>query len=153
MFIHYSNMDVNDNSNASKVKIRRSFEIKEKRIVVSRIDELVSSGWSRRKACASMGIPYMYFCRWKKLLAKIDGLNQSNEFVPYNTTGTARRLHQGRKSALYDVKPRLKAFIFKIREQGVQVTNKMVEREASRLLPSFKNKSPCSKELCVVCFM
>jgi len=68
-------MNVNDKSNVSKVKIRRSFEIKEKRIVVSRINKLMSSGWSRCKACASMGIPYMYFCHWKKLLAKIDGLN------------------------------------------------------------------------------
>jgi hypothetical protein len=132
-------MNVNDNSNTLKVKIWRSFEIKEKRIVVSQIDELVSSEWSRPKACALMGIPYMYFCHWNKLLVKIDGLNQSNEFVPYNTTGTAHRLHQGRKSTLYDAKPRLKAFIFKIREQGIQVTKKTVESEASRLLPSFKN--------------
>ena len=73
--------------------------------------------------------------------------------MPYNTTGIARRLHQGHKSALNDVKPHLKAFIFKIYEQGVQVMNEMVECESSRLLQSFKNKLPCSKELCVVHFM
>ncbi len=94
----------------------------------------------------------MYYSHWKKLLAKVDGLNHGNEFVLYNTTGMAHQLHGGRKSALEEVKPVLKAFIFKIREQGIQNTNKIVEREASRLLPSFKNKTPPSKELCVFCF-
>jgi hypothetical protein len=145
-------MNTTANTNSSRVKRRRSFEIKEKRILVTRIDELVSAGWSRRKACALMGIHFVYYSRWKKLLAKVDGLNHGDEFVSYNTTGTARRLHSGRKSALEEVKLVLKAFIFKIRESGVQVTNKMVEREASRLLPSFKNKTPRSKELCVFRF-
>ena len=99
-----------------------------------------------------MGLHFVYYSRWKKLLAKVDGLNHGNEFVLHNMTGTARRLHGGRKRALEEMKPVLKAFIFKIREQGVQVTNKIVEREASRLLPSFKNKTPRSKELCVFCF-
>ena len=145
-------MNTMDNTNTSTLKSRRSFEIKEKRLVVMRIDELMSAGWSRRKACASMGLHFVYYSRWKKLLAKVDGLNHGNVFVSYNTTGTTRRLHGGRKSALEEVKPVLKAFIFKIREQGVQVTNKMVEREASRLLPSFKDKSPHSKELSIFCF-
>jgi len=146
-------MSVTNNSNALKLRIRRLFEIKEKRIVVLQIDELVSAGWLRRKACASMGIHFVYYSRWKKLLAKVDGLNHGNEFVSYNTSGTAHQLHSSHKRALEEVKLVLKAFIFKICESGIQVTNKMVEREASRLLPSFKNKTPRSKELCVFRFM
>ncbi len=145
-------MPIATTTKTATVTTRRSFEIKEKRIVVSRIDELVSAGWSRRKASASMGIPFLYYSRWKKVIQKADDLIRSNAFVSYNATGTARRLHQGRKSILEPVKSTLQKFIFTIREQGVQVTNKMVEREASRLLPSFKNKTPRAKELSVFRF-
>ena len=108
-------MNTTNNANTSIVKSRRSFEIKEKRLVGTRIDKLVSAGWSRCKACASMGLNFVYYSCWKKLLATVDGLNHGNEFVSYNTTGTTRRLHGGRKSALEEVKPVLMAFIFKIR--------------------------------------
>jgi hypothetical protein len=37
-------MNTTDNTDTSIVKSRRSFEIKEKRLVVTRIDELVSAG-------------------------------------------------------------------------------------------------------------
>ena len=93
-------MNTTDNTNTSIVKSRRSFEIKEKRLMVTRTNKLMSTGWLHHKACASMGLHFVYYSRWKKLLAKVDGLNHGNEFVSYNTTGTAHRLHGGRKMHL-----------------------------------------------------
>ena len=129
--------------------IRKSYEIKEKRSAVSLIDELVSRGNSRRKACTSVGISYLYYRRWKKLIEKVDGINDESKFVAFNTKGTSRRIHQGRPSLLGAISPQLKTFIFNVREQGIQVTNRMVVREASRLLPSFSQKTMRSKIVCI----
>jgi hypothetical protein len=73
------------NCKVSKVTFSRSLEFKEKWNTVHQIDELVSSGLSRRNAGLTVMIPYLYYCHWKKLLVKVDGLNESNPFVPYNT--------------------------------------------------------------------
>ena len=120
---------------------RKSYELKDKRHIVQQIDGLVAGGFcSRRKACAAVGIRPLYYTRWKKVLEKADELNSSTEFVPYNTRGTSRKIHPGRESVLAQVKEQLRAFTFKLCEQGVQVTNRMVMREAGRLLPTFKAK-------------
>jgi hypothetical protein len=105
------------------------------------IDELVSSGCSRRKACTVAGIPYLYYRRLKKLITKVDGINDGKKFVSFNTKGTSRRIHQGCPSLLNGIEPQLKTFIFHVREQGIRVTNRMVVREAARLLPSFAQKT------------
>ena len=67
---------------------RKSYEIKDKRNVVQRVDELVATGFSRRKACLSLGIPLLYYSCWKKLIEKVDAINSGTDFVPYNTKGT-----------------------------------------------------------------
>jgi hypothetical protein len=43
------------------------------------------------------------------------------------------------------IRPELEAFMFKIREQGIPLTNRMVEREAARILPVFKHKTVRAK--------
>ncbi len=129
---------------------RKSYELKDKRHIVQQIDGLVAGGFcSRRKACAAVGIRPLYYTRWKKILEKADELNSSTEFVPYNTRGTSRKIHPGRESVLAQVKEQLRAFTFKLREQGVQVTNRMVMREAGRLLPAFKAKTRRAQELAI----
>ena len=80
---------------------------------------------------------------------KADELNSSTEFVPYNMRGTSRKIHPGRKSVLAQIKNELRAFTFKLCEQAVQVTNRMVMREAGRLLPGFKEKTSRAQELAV----
>jgi hypothetical protein len=49
---------------------RRSFSIKDKRDFVHKVDVIVSTGVSRRKACVLVGLPYLYYARFKKALQK-----------------------------------------------------------------------------------
>ena len=86
---------------------RRSYEIKEKRRIVQRVDDLMSSGFTRHCACLKVGIPALYHRRWKKLINKVDDVNATDTFVSYNTHGTSRKLHQGRKSFLSTIEPQL----------------------------------------------
>ena len=132
------NMDTNTKGTVS----RKSYEIKDKRNFVLQVDELIATGlFSRLTACLNVGIPLLYYSRWKKLLEKVDALNSGTEFMPYNTTGTSCKIHPGRESVFAQVKEQLQAFTFQLSKQGVQVTNRMVMREAARLLPGFKDKT------------
>ena len=67
-------------------------------------------------------------------------------FRLFNLNGTARKIHPGRMSILAPVREELSAFVFHLREQGIQCTNRMVGREASRLLPAFCEKSSTAQE-------
>ena len=106
---------------------RKSYDIKTKCVFVQTIDTLVSSGKSRRASCAFVGIPPLYYCHWKRLLTKVDDVNATEEFVTYSTKGTTHRLHHGRTSVSAAICPELEAFMFKICEQDIQLTNMMVE--------------------------
>jgi hypothetical protein len=106
---------------------RKSYDIKTKWVFVQTIDTLVSSGKSRRASCAFVGIPPLYYRCWKRLLTKVDDVNATEEFVAYSTKGTTSRLHRGRTSVLAVIRPELEAFMFKIRKQGIKLTNRMVE--------------------------
>ena len=66
-------------------------------------------------------------------------------FIAYNMKGNARKIHVGCEGILKTVENELKAFVFEVHEQGVQLTNRMIGREASRLVPSFKEKSERSR--------
>jgi hypothetical protein len=139
-------MDANTKGTVS----RKSYEIKDKRNFVLQVDELITTGlFSCHKACLNLGIPLLYYSRWKKLLKKVDALNSGTEFVPYNTKGTSRKIHPVQESVLAQVKEQLQAFTFKLRKQGVQVTNRMVMQEATCLLPDFKDKTRRAQELAV----
>ena len=120
---------------------RKSYSLKEKREVVRTIDTLVGHGNSRRKACAVMGILPLYYRRWKRVISKVDDLEAEDSFCSFKTNGTARKIHTGRVSLLAPVKEHLSVFVSHLREQGIQCTNRMVAREAARLVPSFEQKS------------
>jgi len=63
---------------------QKSYKMKEKRNVVQQIHELIVCGISGHKACLYVGIPLLYYSCWKKLIQKVDALNASTEFMPYN---------------------------------------------------------------------
>ena len=125
---------------------RRSFSLKEKREVVRTVDTLVSHGNSFRKACDAFGILPIYYRRWKAVLQNVEELEVEDLFRSFNLNGTARKIHPGRVSILAPVREELSAFVFYLREQGIQCTNRMVGREASRLLPAFCEKSSTAQE-------
>ena len=126
--------------------IRRSFSIQEKREKVRLVHTLTSKGYSHSHACSSVGISRKYFGRWTKTIKQVDQLLEVGDYVPYNITGSAKRVSKGRPSILLPIKEELEEFIQKFRDQGVQLTNHMVMREASRLLPAFAEKSFHAKE-------
>jgi len=125
---------------------RKSFSIKEKREYVHAVDILVEKDVSRRKACSILGLHPTYYIRFKKVIEKVDALENSAGFAPHNTNGTARRVHPGRTSLLSVIKDDLSHFIFEKRQRGIQVSTRMVRQEACRLLPPFRNKSMEAKK-------
>jgi hypothetical protein len=55
---------------------------------------------ARSNACFVVGIPYLYYLSWKKLIKKVDEINDGKQFMPYNTKDTSYRIHQGNPSLL-----------------------------------------------------
>ena len=131
---------------------RESFSIKEKREYVYAIDILVEKNISRRNACSILGLHPIYYMRFKRVIAKVDALENIVGFVPHNTNGTAHRVHPERPSLLSVIKDDLSRFIFEKRQWGIQVSTCMVRQEACRLLPSFKNKSMEAKKKVIMWF-
>ena len=129
--------------------VRRSYELKEKWFVVQQIDALISSRLSHCNACQILGIPTLYYRRWKQLISKVFEVSSTNEFVSYNTKGTARKIHPGRPSALSVIRPQTKEFVSSIRERGIQLTNRMMGCEAGHRLPSFKDKTVRAKAIMI----
>ena len=120
---------------------RRSFSLKEKREVVRAVDTLVSHGNSCKKACDAFGILPIYYRRWKAVLQNVDEIEVEDLFRSFNLNGTARKIHPGHVCIQAPIQEQLSTFVFHLREQGIQCTNRMVGREASWLLPAFGEKS------------
>jgi hypothetical protein len=129
--------------------LRKSYDLKEKRSAVQKVDGYVSAGYSLHEACFRIGISCLYYRRWVKNLNKVDSMNAGGEYVSHKTNGTARKIHADRKSILAGIKPQLSRFILQMRGKGIQLTNRMVCREASRLLPAFRNKTTRAKDLAI----
>ena len=85
------------------------------------------------------------------MLAKIGDVNATEEFVAFSTKGTARKIHHGHKSVFPAIRPEFEALMFKVREQGIQLTNRIVRQEAAYLLPVFKHRTVRAKVVVVHC--
>jgi hypothetical protein len=88
-----------------------------------------------------VGLPHNYYPHFKKVIKKLNDLEQDAGFVPFKTNGTACKIHPGRPSLLQAIQEDLSRFVFKIRQHGIQVSTRMIRQEACRLLPSFRKKS------------
>ena len=121
--------------------VHKIYSLKEKRDAVHTINTLVGHGNSRRKASTAMGICPLYYRRWKRVISKVDDLKAVDSFCSFKTNGTARKIHTGHVGLLAPVKEQLSVFVSHLHEQGIQCTNRMVAREAARLVPSFEQKS------------
>jgi hypothetical protein len=120
---------------------RRSFSIKEKRDFVHTIDIIVSTGVSRRQAYARVSLPYLYYAHFKRMLQKVEALENSDVYVPFKTNGTACKIHAGQPSLLCAIKDDLACFVLHARHSGIQVSTHIIHQEACRLLLLFKDKS------------
>ena len=74
---------------------RKSFSSKEKREYVHAVDILATKKISCRKACSILGLNPIYYTHFKKVIARVDDLENSAGLVPYNTSGTACGVHPG----------------------------------------------------------
>ena len=113
---------------------RRSYPIKEKRDFIHAIDTIVTTGVSCRVACSRVGLSHTYYTRFKKAIAKVEGLEKSDVYVPYKTNGSARKIHPGAPSLLSIIQCDLSQFIVRAKHNGVQVSTRMIRQEAARLL-------------------
>jgi len=68
--------------------LHKSFSVKEKREYILAIDDLIARGASHRQACAMVNLPHNYYPCFKKVIKKIDDLDNAG-FVPFKTNGTA----------------------------------------------------------------
>jgi len=127
-------------------RARRSFSLKEKREAMHLIDLLIMNGVSCAAVCQQFRILPRYYCRWRKTVAKVDELKEDGGYVAFNTNGSARKIHPGHPGVLVPIKEQLSEFIVNLRDQGVQCTNRMVMREASRIVPAFLAKTSAAKE-------
>ena len=101
----------------------------------------MAEGASRQHACSMVGLPHNYYPRFKKVIKKIDELEQDSGFVPFKTNGTDCKIHPGRPSLLQAIQEDLSRFVFEIRQCGIQVSTHMIWQEVCHLLPAFRSKS------------
>jgi hypothetical protein len=99
--------------------ICRFYKLKETQSTVHQINALVSSGHFCCSACLSVGIPYLYYRCWKTVANKVDGIQENNEFVPYNVTCTCRKIHKSHKSIFSIIEPELKGYILDLCQKGI----------------------------------
>ena len=79
---------------------RKSHLIKEKRDFIHAIDTIIATGISNHIACSHVGLPHMYYARFKNAIAKVDTLENSDVYVPYKMNGSAHKIHPGPPSLL-----------------------------------------------------
>lgn len=134
-------------------RTRLSYTLKLKKLVVSKIDKMraANSSLTITEAMASMGYRNYYYSRWKRdilvaneVLAKRLVVDKSTVpgFIPNETH---RKIHTGKVGILEPIAKELQEKVFELRNKGLQVGVDTVMREASRLSPTYKNKSPSSK--------
>ena len=112
------------------------------------IDLLIKYGNSRKKACNSIRIRCLYYChwKWKKVIQKVDNIKKEDGFGAFYTKGSVQKIHQGCVGLLVTTQEHFLRFVFKMMEQGIQCTNKMVTREAAWIVSAFQVKSSTAQE-------
>jgi hypothetical protein len=120
---------------------QNSIDLRHKRSMGQQIDALISSGLSCHAACQSIGIPTLHFHRWKTLVMKVFNVTSTDDFVSYSTNRKACKIHPGHPSSLLAIRQQFKAFAASICERGIQLTNRMMAREACCLIPAFREKT------------
>ena len=76
-----------------------------------------------------VGLSHNYYPRFKKVIKKLDDLEQDAGFVPFKTNKTARKIHLGHPSLLQAIQEELSRFVFKIRQCGIQVSSRVIRQE------------------------
>ena len=122
-------------------RFRKSYSIKEKRELVQSVQFLMSArNVTVRQACLLIGVSPMYYTRFKRIIKKIDDIENGEVFIPYKTNGSARKVHPGGRGFLADVKEELSRFVFETRQLGIQVSTRMVRQEQVACCQTFETR-------------
>jgi len=116
----------------------RSFSLKEKCDLVQSIKLLIKHGASCKTACRGVGIPPLYYHRWKKVMKKVDDIEKEDCFHAHNTMGTARKIHPRRVGLLMTTKEQLTSFVFNM--------NQIMTRKALHVVPTFQDRTAPAQE-------
>ena len=162
---------------------RKSYTIKHKRMTVRAVTAMVEAGTTISSACNLASVERRQYYRWKRVVlgekdthpkkAKatqatsvsaitepVDqdmnpGITGVASTVMYTKLllGNLRSLHEGRISILAHIENDVMRFLFEYREQGIQVTTKMVRKFVEMLMPDFRLKSKCNEDACIRRFL
>ena len=99
-----------------------------------------------------VGLSHNYYPRFKKVIKKLDDLEQDASFVLFKTNGTASKIHLGHPNLLQAIQENLSCFVYKIRQCRIQVSSHMIWQEACCLLPAFRSKSTEARKRIVTRF-
>ena len=132
--------------------LRKSFSVKKKYEYVVAFDVLMAKGASHQQACLMVGLPHNYYPCFKKVIKKLDYLEQDAGFVPFKANGTARKIHPGHPSLLQAIQEDLSHFVFEIRLCRIKVSTCMIRQKVCHLLLSFRSKSMEARKSIVTCF-
>jgi hypothetical protein len=87
------------------------------------------------------------------VIEKVYALENGDVFIPCKIAGIACKIHSCPPRLLSLIKDDLDCFVFKVRQQGIQVSIHMICQEACHLLPNFRSKSIVAKNSAILCFI
>ena len=131
---------------------RKSFSLKEKGGFVHAVKSIVSTCISCHQACCHLGLSSMYHTCFRKVIKRVNTLKNGAMFVPYKTSGNARKIHSGPPRVLSAIKEDLSRYVFETKQGRIQLKTCKIRQEACCLLPNFRGKSIVAKSLSVLCF-
>ena len=162
---------------------RKSYTIKHKRMTICAVTAMVAAGTSISSACNLASVERRLFYRWKRVVqgekdthpkkakaaqatsvsaitAPVDqdmnpGITGVASTVMYTKLllGNLRSLHEGRISILAPIENDVLRFLFEYREQGIQVTTKMVRKFVEQRMPEYRLKNKSTKDQCIRHFL
>jgi hypothetical protein len=81
-------------------------------------DSLKEKKMTIHAVSVKLNIPHYYYTHWKKMLEKVDKIENNCDCVPFNINGDSRQIHPSCPSLLEEIRDTLVHVIFKLQEQG-----------------------------------
>jgi len=131
---------------------QKSFSLKDKRDFIHVVNSIVVTGISHCQACYHLGLSSMNYTHFRKVIKRVDTLENGATFVPYKTNGNTQKIHPGPPSYLSAIKQDLSCCVFETRQHCIQLNTYMIHQDAWHLLPNFRGKFIVAKNSDVLCF-
>ncbi len=106
----------------------KPFSLKDKRDFIHAVDTIVATSISCRQVCYHLGLSSMYYTCFRKVIKRVDALENDAAFVLYKTNGNAWKIHPGPPSLLSAIKEDLSRYVFETRQRGIQLNTRMIHQ-------------------------